>query len=69
MTIFFFTENFELKEKIFSETADIRNNNWSLKNGSIIKFDDKVELKKFDTFEFLKIYGFLKIEHLLKAWK
>ena len=66
VTIFFFTENFELKEKIFSETADIRNNNWSLKNGSIIKFDGKVELKKFDTFELNSIYTYEKISSLFK---
>ena len=66
VTIFFFSEDFELKKKIFSETADIKNKNWSLENGSVIKFDSEVVLEKFATFELKSIYTYEKISSLFK---
>ena len=66
VTIFFFSEDFELKKKIFSETADIKNKNWSLKNGSVVKFDSEVVLEKFATFELKSIYTYEKISSLFK---
>ena len=66
VTIFFFSEDFKLKKKIFSETADIKNKNWSLENGSVIKFDSEVVLEKFATFELKSIYTYEKISSLFK---
>jgi lipopolysaccharide export system permease protein len=66
VTIFFFNKDFEIKEKIFSETAYIKNNNWSLKNVSVIKFDTELILKKFETFEINSIYTYQKISSLFK---
>ena len=66
VTIFFFSEDFKLKKKIFSETADIKNKNWSLENGSVIKFDGEIVLEKFATFELKSIYTYEKISNLFK---
>ena len=66
VTIFFFNEDFEMKEKIFSETAYIENNEWSLKNGTIIKFDKELIYKKFENFEINSIYTYEKISSLFK---
>jgi lipopolysaccharide export system permease protein len=66
VTIFFFNKDFKLKEKIFSESAYIENNNWSLKNVSIVKFDNELIFKKFETFELSSIYTYEKISNLFK---
>ena len=66
VTIFFFDKDFELKKKIFSKKAYIKNNDWSLKNGSIIKFDTELILSKFETFELNSIYTYEKISSLFK---
>ena len=66
VTIFFFNEKFELKEKIVSKTAHIKNNDWSLTNGSIVKFNEEILIEEFKTFEINSIYTYEKISNLFK---
>jgi len=66
VTIFFFNKDFKLKKKIISETAHIENNDWSLKNGTVIKFDTELKLEKFETAELNSIYTYEKISNLFK---
>jgi len=66
VTIFFFDKDFELKKKIFSENAYIENNDWSLKNVTVFKFDAELKFEKFKTIELNSIYTYEKISNLFK---
>jgi len=66
VTIFLFNKDFKLKEKIFSETAYIENNDWSLKGVTVIKFNAEPVSEKFETIELNSIYTYEKISNLFK---
>ena len=66
VTIFFFNKDFVLKKKIFSENAYIENNDWSLKNVTVLKFDAELKFEKFETIELNSIYTYEKISNLFK---
>mgnify|MGYP001189843780 CR=1 FL=1 len=67
ITIFNFDENYVLKEKIYSKSANIENNNWKLDDVSILKIDnnisEEIEVKSL-TIE--SIYTYDKITNLFK---
>ena len=67
VTIFNLDNNFTLKEKIFSEQANIKKNNWILENVSIFK--DNETLKKMETASITSIYTYDKIISLFKNFE
>ncbi len=65
--IFNLDENFILREKIYSEEANIKENNWILKNVSIFK--DNETLEKMETASITSIYTYDKIISLFKNFE
>ncbi len=65
--IFNLDENFILREKIYSEKANIKENNWILKNVSIFK--DNETLEKMETASITSIYTYDKIISLFKNFE
>ena len=65
--IFNFDQDYNLKEKIYSESANIKNNEWLLKDVTILKFQDgifnKIVKKEY---KIDSIYTFEKITNLYK---
>jgi lipopolysaccharide export system permease protein len=67
LIIFNFDENYNLKEKIFSKTADIKGNNWILKEVSILEIKDSGSIQKqLDEIIINSIYDYEKITSLFK---
>ncbi len=67
VTIFHLDKNYNLKEKIFSKSADIQDNNWVLSKVEIFKEVNGIyEKKYFDNYEIYSIYNFEKITTLFK---
>ena len=60
-------ENFILKEKIYSEKVNIKENNWILKNVSIFKNNETLE--KMETASITSIYTYDKIISLFKNFE
>ena len=46
LLIFNFDENYLLKEKIFSETANIKEKNWILENVTVLELNDGINKKE-----------------------
>ncbi len=65
--IFNLDENFILKEKIYSEKVNIKENNWILKNVSIFKSNETLE--KMETASITSIYTYDKIISLFKNFE
>ena len=65
--IFNLDKNFLLKEKIYSEKANIKKNNWILKNVSIFKNNETIE--KMETSSITSIYTYDKIISLFKNFE
>ena len=65
--IFNLDKNFLLKEKIYSEKANIKKNNWILKNVSIFKNNETIE--KMETSSITSIYTYDKIIGLFKNFE
>ena len=67
ITIFHLDNNSNLKEKIIAHNANIKNNEWVLKDVTIFKPNkDFVEVVKFDTYQINSIYNLKKINNLFK---
>ena len=65
--IFNFDQDYNLKEKIYSETANIKKNEWLLKEVTILKFQDGVFDKvQKNEHKIDSIYTFEKITNLYK---
>ena len=65
--IFNLDKNFLLKEKIYSEKANIKKNNWVLENVSIFKNNETIE--KMETSSITSIYTYDKIISLFKNFE
>ena len=65
--IFNLDENFILREKIYSEKANIKENNWILKNVSIFKNNETLE--KMETASITSIYTYDNIISLFKNFE
>ena len=65
--IFNLDKNFILREKIYSDKANIKENNWILKNVSIFK--DNETLEKMETASITSIYTYDKIISLFKNFE
>ena len=65
--IFNLDKNFLLKEKIYSEKANIKKNNWILENVSIFKNNETLE--KMETASITSIYTYDKIISLFKNFE
>ena len=65
--IFNLDKNFLLKEKIYSEKANIKKNNWVLENVSIFKNNETLE--KMETSSITSIYTYDKIISLFKNFE
>ena len=46
LVLFNFDENYILKEKIYSKTADVANNNWTLHDVNILKIEDTNKIQQ-----------------------
>ena len=67
ITIYNFDNNYNLTEKIFSKSADIKNKNWLLKEVLILKISDgSSEKKNLEFLEINSIYTYDKITNLYK---
>ena len=67
ITIFNFDKDYNLKEKIFSKSAYIKNNEWRLENVSILKVDDGLSKEiKLENMNINSIYTYEKIISLFK---
>ena len=67
VTIFHLDEDSNLVEKIFSETANIKDNLWMLKNVLIFKpSNGGLEIKEYEKYEIYSIYNYEKINSLFK---
>ncbi len=70
VTIFNFDEEYNLNEKIFSQNADIKNNEWVLENVLIQKINTKTNMilqkEKLDRYSIYSIYTYDKITNLFK---
>ncbi len=67
LIIFNFDENYILKEKIFSKSANIESNNWILTEVSILEIDNGIrQQKKLDKITINSIYNYEKITSLFK---
>ena len=67
VTIFHLDNESSLVEKIFSETANIKDNRWLLKNVLIFKPSKGVlEIKELENYEIYSIYNYEKINSLFK---
>ena len=67
LKIFHFNKDSTLIEKIFAESANIKNNIWVLSNVKIYKLRDNIVIKKnFNEYEINSIYNFNKINNLFK---
>ena len=70
ITIFNFDENFELKEKINSKSANIKKNEWFLEGVSILKINDIDQIEtKLNTSTINSIYTYDKIINLFKNFQ
>ena len=65
--IFNLDENFILKEKIYSEKANIKKNNWILENVSIFKNNETIE--RLESASITSIYTYDKIISLFKNFE
>ena len=67
LKIFHFNENSVLLEKIFAEKADIKENNWKLKNVKIFKYNEGAQKNEnFENYELNSVYNYNKINSLFK---
>ena len=67
LIIFNFDKNYLLKEKIFSETANIKEKNWILENVTVLQLNGSIsEKKKLDKIIITSIYDYEKITSLFK---
>ena len=67
LIIFNFDKNYLLKEKIFSETANIREKNWILENVTVLQLNNGISVKKnMDKIIITSIYDYEKITSLFK---
>tara|TARA_B100000575_G_scaffold256506_1_gene226885 strand:- start:242 stop:1330 length:1089 start_codon:yes stop_codon:yes gene_type:complete len=67
LIIFNFDKNYLLKEKIFSETANIKEKNWILENVTVLQLNGGIsERKKLDKIIITSIYDYEKITSLFK---
>tara|TARA_Y100000591_G_C21675970_1_gene615444 strand:- start:118 stop:831 length:714 start_codon:yes stop_codon:yes gene_type:complete len=67
ITIFNFDNEFNLKEKIFADTANIENKNWILNNVTFLKIKEKESAEiKLEQKEINSIYTYEKITSLYK---
>tara|TARA_A100001015_G_scaffold314074_1_gene422755 strand:+ start:1783 stop:2871 length:1089 start_codon:yes stop_codon:yes gene_type:complete len=67
LKIFHFNENSVLLEKIFAEKADIKENNWKLKNVKIFKYTEGAQKNEnFENYELNSVYNYNKINSLFK---
>ena len=66
VTIFIFDSKFNLIEKIIAKNANIKENEWQLLEGEIIKFKDKVYIESYDKYQINSIYNADKINGLFK---
>jgi len=67
LIIFNFDDNYILKEKIFSKSANIESNNWILKDVSILEIKNDIRTqKKLDQITINSIYNYEKINSLFK---
>ena len=70
ITIFNLDENFELKEKINSKSANIKKNEWFLEGVSILKINDIDQIEtKLNTSTINSIYTYDKIINLFKNFQ
>ena len=66
LTIFVFNQNFDLKEKIVSKQANIKDFDWILSDVSVIKILDEISVNKFEVYKIKSIYNHEKISNLFK---
>ena len=67
LKIFHFNENSVLLEKIFAEKANIKENNWKLKNVKIFKYNEGAQKNEnFENYELNSVYNYNKINSLFK---
>jgi len=67
LTIFNFDKNYNLRDKIYSESADISKKDWYLKNVTIFKIENNVSKEfKLKEFSINSIYTYEKIISLFK---
>ena len=67
VSIYHLSQNSNLIEKIFSDEANIKNNNWELKNVSILNLNNGIFTeKKYDEYNMISLYNYEKINSLFK---
>jgi lipopolysaccharide export system permease protein len=67
LTIFNFDKNYNLVNKIYSNSANIEKNKWVLKDVILVKFlEDVIDQSEFDELEIDSIYTYEKITSLYK---
>ena len=67
LTIFNFDKDYNLRDKIYSESADISKKDWYLKNVTIFKIENNVSKEfKLEEFSINSIYTYEKIISLFK---
>ena len=67
ITIYNFDQKYNLEEKIFSKSANIKEKNWLLEDVSIMRLKDGLSQKQsFDYLEMESIYTYEKITNLYK---
>ena len=67
LIIFNFDSNYNLKEKIFSKSANIEEKKWILKDVMILKINDGISKKeKLDYITINSIYDYEKLQAYLK---